>query len=309
MKFRSYSNFACLDDKHRVKVGEPGFPVAAAERGRRVMVGLDSSFQVGDHDFTRHSIIPSVCFLVDIPEEVESTWYSGQVVVGLKESAFEPSSSVRHCVELANDCRQETYNPSPSCFFTVTVGLTTDLPTMYLSVQVALISLFLKFDLDFLCVARTAPFHSWRNPVECIMSLLNLGLQCIGLMRKKMDDGCESAVANCNSIAQLRKVAEKNPTVKDGTLDRISPVKILMSSVFQRLELKGKNIQSFPAAKVTDIEEFWLSLKLVDESVGPEVKWIKAVLPEHPKIKEFIQHYFQLRHYCQKVWQNRLHHM
>ena len=70
VKFRSYRNFACLDDKHRVNVGEPGFPVAAAERGRRVMVGLDSSFQVGDHDFTRHSIIPSVCFLVNIPEEV-----------------------------------------------------------------------------------------------------------------------------------------------------------------------------------------------------------------------------------------------
>ena len=73
VKFMSYSNFACLDDKYRVKVGEPGFPVAAAERGRRVMVGLDSSFQVGDHDFTLHSIIPSVCFLIDIPEEVEST--------------------------------------------------------------------------------------------------------------------------------------------------------------------------------------------------------------------------------------------
>ena len=77
--------------------------------------------------------------------------------------------------------------------------------------------------------------------MERIMSLLNLGLQCIGLLRKKMDDGYESAVANCNSIAQLRKVAEKNPTMKDGTLDSISPVKILMSSVFQRLELN--NIQ------------------------------------------------------------------
>ena len=85
--------------------------------------------------------------------------------------------------------------------------------------------------------------------------------------------------------------------MKDGTLDSISPVKILMSSIFQRLELKGKNIQSFPAATVADIEEFWSSLKLVDESVGPEVKWIKAVLPEHPKIKEYIQHCCQLRHY------------
>ena len=31
VKFRSYSIFACLDDKHRVSVGEPGFPVAAVE--------------------------------------------------------------------------------------------------------------------------------------------------------------------------------------------------------------------------------------------------------------------------------------
>lgn len=44
--------FFLLDDKHRVKVGEPGFPVATAERGRRVLVGRDSAFQVGNHDFT-----------------------------------------------------------------------------------------------------------------------------------------------------------------------------------------------------------------------------------------------------------------
>ena len=37
---------------------------------------------------------------------------------------------------------------------------------MYVSVQVSLISLFLKQDLDFLCAARTAPAHSWNNPVE-----------------------------------------------------------------------------------------------------------------------------------------------
>ncbi len=27
-----------MDDKHRLKVGEPGIPVAAAERGRQVLV-------------------------------------------------------------------------------------------------------------------------------------------------------------------------------------------------------------------------------------------------------------------------------
>ena len=84
--------FVSLDDKHRIKVGEPGFPVAAAERGRRVLVNRDTTFEVSDHDFTRMSIVPSVCFIVDIPESVESSWYTGKVFVGLKEAIFEPSS-------------------------------------------------------------------------------------------------------------------------------------------------------------------------------------------------------------------------
>ena len=55
------------------------------------------------------------------------------------------------------------------------------------------------------------------------------GLQSIGLMRNKMDDAYESAIANCNSMTQLRKVAEKNHSIKGGILDSVSPVKVLMS--------------------------------------------------------------------------------
>ena len=33
VKYGDLTNFICIDDKHRVKVGEPGFPVAAVERG------------------------------------------------------------------------------------------------------------------------------------------------------------------------------------------------------------------------------------------------------------------------------------
>ena len=78
--FRRFSAFACLDDKHKVKVGEPGFPVAAAECGRQVLVHSSTSFEVGDHDFTRVSIIPSVSFVVDIPDDIGGSWYTGQDV-------------------------------------------------------------------------------------------------------------------------------------------------------------------------------------------------------------------------------------
>ena len=38
VKLKENSTLVCIDDKHRLKVGEPGFPVAAAERGRKVLV-------------------------------------------------------------------------------------------------------------------------------------------------------------------------------------------------------------------------------------------------------------------------------
>ena len=126
------------------------------------------------------------------------------------------------------------------------------------------------------------------------MSLLNIGLQSIGLMRKQMNDEFEAAVAKCKNMKQLRAAAEKNPTIKDGTLDSIAPVKVLMSSVFHRLSLKEKKIESFADF---EIEEFLSSIKSVDESVTADVKWVKAVLPEYLKIKAFIEHCCQLRHY------------
>lgn len=49
---------------------EPSCPVAAAERGRQVLVHSGTSFQVTDHDFTRFSIIPLIALLVDIPDKI-----------------------------------------------------------------------------------------------------------------------------------------------------------------------------------------------------------------------------------------------
>ena len=81
-------------------MGDPDYPVAAAERGRRVLTAAGSQFHVGDHDFTTFSVIPSVILHVDIPEIISGSWYSGQVYVGLGDGALEPSSPKRHMAEL-----------------------------------------------------------------------------------------------------------------------------------------------------------------------------------------------------------------
>ena len=40
VKFRDHVSFMSLDDKHTVKVEEPGYPVASVERGKSVIVSM-----------------------------------------------------------------------------------------------------------------------------------------------------------------------------------------------------------------------------------------------------------------------------
>ena len=54
-----------------------------------------------------------------------------------------------------------------------------------------LLALFLELVLDTMVVMRTAPTHSWANPVERVMSVLNLGLQGVALSREVMDEEFE----------------------------------------------------------------------------------------------------------------------
>ena len=62
LMLRDVCGFVCLDDKHKIKIGEPSCPVAAAERGRRVSVRAGEFLTVADHDFTKFGMVPSEYF-------------------------------------------------------------------------------------------------------------------------------------------------------------------------------------------------------------------------------------------------------
>ncbi len=125
-----------------------------------------------------------------------------KTIAGLKEAVFEPSSALRHATELHNILLIKM--GERSILFLYTDG-GPDHRTTYVSTQLSLIAIFLNLNPDYLCAARTAPHNSWRNPVERMMSILNLGFQSIGLMRSEMSEAAEAAVKNSNSIALLRK--------------------------------------------------------------------------------------------------------
>ena len=86
-----FQRFSCLvfqDDKHHCKVGKPQYPVAAVERGKQVLVTVGKALHVGDHDFTKCSLIPSVTMLCDIPTAITESFYHGQVYNTLKDAVF-----------------------------------------------------------------------------------------------------------------------------------------------------------------------------------------------------------------------------
>ena len=299
VKLKNHSIFVCLDDKHRVPVGEPGYPVAAVDRGKKVIVGRNQTFMVADHDFTKFSLVPSVNFFIDIPEDVSESWYSGQVVVHLKESSMEPSSPLRHAAELLHYIEQQ-HSSVPPVLFTYTDG-GPDHQITYLSVQLTLISIFLKLDLYFLCAARTAPAQSWKNPVERVMSILNLGLQSVGLMRKECGEESEGLLKNCNSLKQIRAATQQNPNLANEISDSIEPVKVLLSELFLRLSLKGKFMKVGIPATGEEMKELNKELENIEYiDLAASVK--KSVLKTMPKLIEFIEHCCLARHYffCMK---------
>ena len=138
--FKQYTNLVFMDDKHHCKVGEPGLPVAAVERGKQVVVSASGKrFSVADHDFTKCSIVPSVTVVCDIPNTIDESFYRGQVYVGVKDAIFEPSSGLRHSTELSKVISQSV--PDKPVLLIYTDG-GPDHNLTFAANQLALIALF-----------------------------------------------------------------------------------------------------------------------------------------------------------------------
>ncbi len=117
--YQSYVTFVSQDDKHNIKVGEPGLPIAAVDRGKQVLVATDIPFCVGDHDFTKGKLIPSVNLLCKVPSSITKSFYSGSVFITLKDAIFQPSSPLRHCRELLQSLEASHLHLNPIlCVYT-----------------------------------------------------------------------------------------------------------------------------------------------------------------------------------------------
>lgn len=185
--------------------------------------------------------MPSVYLIHTLPEAATGDWYRGHVRVGLQDGIFEPSCPWRHAEELCrqydthidNEKRRMRHDEICIDFpgqdldpgietgedidhfadediqYPILMLLTDGGPDRNLkraSVLASMISVFLRLDLDMLVAARTVPHLSYRNPVERVMSVLNIALQNCAFCRKK-NDTLDELLKGCNTMKDIRKKA------------------------------------------------------------------------------------------------------
>lgn len=133
------------------------------------------------------------------------------------------------------------------------------------------------------------------------MATLNLGLQCVGLMREKMDDNFESEASKCKSLKQLREATMRRPGFQEDAIDSVSHVKVLLTQIFESLQLKGKNFTIFNAASPQSIEEMWKELQSIESTLTCGESVTKGTLESKPALSEFLAHCCVQRKYMFQV--------
>ena len=142
---------------------------------------------------------------------------------------------------------------------------------------------------------RTPPYHSWKNPAERIMSILNIGLQCVGVMRKETKS-FEELLKHCNNLSAIRSLGEKQPTLADEVRDALEQMKALLQGIFMRLSLKGHSFSTFTAARANDIDDMWKHILQIDSTVTQKCTQ-KVQLEKKEAYQEFLIHHCKVRHY------------
>ena len=212
VQLRDISNFICTDDKYKVPVREPGYPLSAPPRGRRVLLATNESYQVSDYDFTKINMIPTVILLNNIPEKVKDSWFRGKPYILLKITVILPSTSLQNARQVADALikHHASKEAVPPVLFMYTDG-GPEHRTNFLSEKIAIIALQKFIDLDQIIVARTAPGHSFTNLAERINCILNLGFYRIRYMRQRSSNAeFESKIAKCDTLSKQRNLVEKN---------------------------------------------------------------------------------------------------
>ncbi|GBC20243.2 hypothetical protein GLOIN_2v1778764 [Rhizophagus irregularis DAOM 181602=DAOM 197198] len=298
--YQQYVSFICADDKHKVSIGE-GINTSTGVRNRKTIVFQETPLVACNHDFTKLSLTPSVIFFCNIPQSIEDSFYSGKVFVSFKDTVFQPSSAIRHTTEFYNAIFTHHLNNIPPILCLYTDG-GPDHRTIFGSVQISLICLFLHGNFDMLIAMRTAPHHSWTNPAERIMSILNLGLQGVALVRDTMRPESETAFAKLDTLDEIRAAAKTNETLQSDLCKCITRVQQILEGRTERLVLHDESFQYYDPADKTMIDEFFNIILLIDRTLKIS-ETTSDILSKKTQLQQFMKTHCRQRQYIKKCGQ------
>ncbi|CAC5419773.1 unnamed protein product [Mytilus coruscus] len=310
VKNRKYSTFVCFDDKAIVPVGEPGVPISTGVPGHnKVLAPADGPKLVAtDHNFHLGGLVPSVAFVSDIPKNSNDSFFNGHIYVTTKDKVFQASTPYRHATELTRILR-ENYSDDDVNLETPILCLMTDggpdHRATFGTVQLSLIQPFIALDLDMLIALRTAPNHSWMNPAERCMSILNLSLQHCALSRKEMSETFEKAVKHKSTLTRtaIRNLAFIKTGFREAYDESIKSVIDIVNSRFERMRFKDYNLTTYKGVTENQIMD---ALEVVCQVLNKELKvdMLSGELRKVKQLQDFIARHgsrslyaFQLKKY------------
>ena len=290
-----------VDDKAIIPVGEPDCPISTGVRGHNRSLVVGSSLQqikALDHDFHLAGVVPSVAFFPNIPKQGRDSFYSGSVVVTLKDKVLQPSHALRHSIELSNIVKNRGDNTKQVVLLISDGG--PDHRLTFLSVKVAMIALFRSLDLDMLIAIRTCPYQSWTNLAERVMSTLNLALQNVSLARAAMDPELEAMIQSKTTLTDLPDAISTSPALAAAFRDSMSFVIVRLTQRFNQMKLKEDPVECANAASDEEVDEFFTLLHFIEPSLSPN-NLTKAILKTSPALQKFLDTYCSSSHYVFQI--------
>ena len=109
------------------------------------------------------------------------------------------------------------------------------------------------------------------------MSILNLGMQSIGLMRSEMNDDLENLMKRCNSMEEIRTCSNNEPQLKNGLIDSLQVPISLMEGIFEWLLLKDEPFLTYKSATEEEIKSLWESLLEIEDSLDMDDRTKKDI--------------------------------
>ncbi|MES9904556.1 MAG: hypothetical protein ABW168_18000, partial [Sedimenticola sp.] len=288
----------CCDDKAKVPIGEPDVALSTGVRGKMTITPSTSTLVAADHDMHHKGCLtPSVYFRCTVPESVDKSFYKGHVTTIINDSVLQSSNPMRHAASVIKLVKG--IEDKPTVILKFTDG-GTDHRNNLEHVKCASICMFKELDLDMYIAARCAPGHSWTNPAERVMSILNVGLQNCALSRTKGSEETEAQLKKCGSMDAIRKATAIKPELKEEWEMSVAPVRKVIEERFRRLSLKDEPIQVIDPLGEEEIDILKGNLNHLFPSMDTN-KLVKSATSKVESYMQWQENHCRQRHYCFQI--------